>query len=110
MAHPAEPVLVGLMAVIGSGLLVSATIPRPLRAGGVVLLGLAAGFAACVAEEARTDTTLFSGEATVRITGTVVAREEDDRGDTATSSKSRRPSGPSLASPGARPNRRVEPP
>ncbi|WP_294646333.1 ComEC/Rec2 family competence protein [uncultured Aureimonas sp.] len=72
--------LVGLMAVIGSGLLVFAMIPRSLRAVGVVLLGLAAGFAACVAEEARTDTTLFSGEATVRITGTVVAREEDDRG------------------------------
>ncbi|KQQ89861.1 ComEC/Rec2 family competence protein [Aureimonas sp. Leaf324] len=72
--------LVGLLAVSGIALLVFAAIPRPLRAGGIVLLGFASGFAASLVEEARTDTTLFSGEATVRITGTVVAREEDDRG------------------------------
>ncbi|UIJ73759.1 ComEC/Rec2 family competence protein [Aurantimonas sp. HBX-1] len=54
---------------------------RPLRRGVLLVVGVAmAGAGLSVADISRTATTVFSGEATVRIVGTVVARERDDRG------------------------------
>ncbi len=53
---------------------------RLLRIAGLMLLGLFFGFAASSLELATTRTTIFSGEATVRIAGTVIGREVDDRG------------------------------
>lgn len=41
---------------------------------------VAAGLALCAAELSRTRTTIFSGEATVRIEGTVAWRDRDERG------------------------------
>ncbi|WP_416358470.1 ComEC/Rec2 family competence protein [Aureimonas phyllosphaerae] len=71
---------IALLAGVGALSLALPGMARSFRVGGVVGLGLAAGFAACIAERARTETTLFSGEATVRIAGPVLAREQDDRG------------------------------
>lgn len=54
---------------------------RPLWQGVLLVAGMGmAGAGLGAAEIARTTTTIFSGEATVRIVGTVVARERDNRG------------------------------
>ncbi|MFC0195045.1 ComEC/Rec2 family competence protein [Aureimonas pseudogalii] len=56
----------------------------PGRAGARLLLLIGAwaavGFGAAALELARTDTTILSGDATVRIDGTVTRREADERG------------------------------
>lgn len=75
-----EAFVTALLAAAALLLLAPRSLPRTLRTVGTVLLGLAAGFAACAVETARTDTTVFSGEATVRIKGTVIVRERDERG------------------------------
>ncbi|NDV88137.1 DUF4131 domain-containing protein [Aurantimonas aggregata] len=54
---------------------------RPLLRGALFVAGMGmAGAGLASSEITRTATTIFSGEATVRIVGTVVARERDDRG------------------------------
>ncbi len=71
---------IGVLALLAALLLspwVGARVPRLF---GVLVLGLALGFLACRIELGRTQTTVFSGEATVRLTGTVIARETDERG------------------------------
>ena len=54
---------------------------RPVLRPTLICAGfILAGAALSIAEIERTDTTLFSGEATVRIAGTVVSRERTDSG------------------------------
>ncbi|MEH6720967.1 MAG: ComEC/Rec2 family competence protein [Aurantimonas endophytica] len=53
---------------------------RPLWRGALLVAGMGmAGAGLASSEITRTATTIFSGEATVRVVGTVVARERDDR-------------------------------